>query len=181
MTLQVKSKVPLVVAAIGVGAFLAAWMSGYSLAVNSSMSMPRGLYLVGPLNEVQRGQVVALCIPNALAAAIYKARDYLGPSSRCPVGLPPVLKPVVAVPGDLVSITTAGTSVNGELLPNSQVFDTDNDDRPIEHLPIGWTKRLAGSEFFVLSSIRKRSLDSRYFGTVHRADLRGRVFSIITN
>ena len=181
MKLQVKSKAPLVVAAVVVVAFLAAWLSGYSVAVNSSKSMPRGLYLVGPLNEVQRGQVVALCIPNASAAAIYKARDYLGPSSRCAVGLPPVLKPVVALPGDLVAITEAGTSVNGALLPNSRVFDTDSDGRPIEHLPVGWTKRLAAGEFFALANISERSLDSRYYGTVHRADLQGRALPIITN
>lgn len=179
--MKLNSKAPLVVVAVVVVAYLVAWLSGYSVAVNSSKSMPRGLYLVGPLKEVQRGQVVALCIPNAAAAAIYKARDYLGPSSRCAVGLPPVLKPVVAIPGDLVEISAAGTSVNGTLLPNSRVFDTDSDGRPIDHLPVGWSKRLGPGEFFALANYIERSLDSRYYGTVTRADLQGRALPIFTN
>lgn len=180
MKFQLKSKAPLVVVAVVVVAFLVSWFSGYSVAVNSSKSMPRGLYLVGPLQEVERGQVVALCISNASAAAIYKARDYLGPSSRCAVGLPPVLKPLVAMPGDLVEISAAGTSVNGQLLPNSRVFDTDSDGRPIEHLPVGWSKRLAAGEYFALANVIERSLDSRYYGTVHRVDLQGRARPLFT-
>jgi len=170
----------LAVVALATLLFAGSWWSGYSVAVNSSKSMPRGLYLVGPLQEVERGQVVALCISNASAAAIYKARDYLGPSSRCPVGLPPVLKPLVAMPGDLVAISAAGTFVNGQLLPNSRVFDTDSDGRPIEHLPVGWSKRLAAGEFFMLANHIERSLDSRYYGTVKRADLQGRAVPLLT-
>lgn len=180
MKFQVKSKTPLVVMAVAVVAFWAFWISGYSVAVNSSKSMPRGVYLLGPLQEVERGQLVAICISNAAAAAVYKARKYLGSSSRCAVGLPPVLKPLVAIPGDVVEISAAGTSVNGQLLPNSRVFDTDSDGLPIEHIPIGWSRRLATGEYFALANVIERSLDSRYYGTVNRADLHGRARPLFT-
>lgn len=178
--MNIKRLLVLAIVTLATLLFVGSWWSGYSVAVNSSKSMPRGLYLVGPLQEVKRGEVVSLCIPNASAAAIYKARDYLGPSSRCAVGLPPVLKPLVAMPGDLVEISAAGTSVNGQLLPNSRVFDTDSDGRPIEHLPLGWSKRLAVGEFFMLANHIERSLDSRYYGTVKRADLQARAVPLLT-
>lgn len=174
------SKTPLVIMSAVLAAGLTAWLSDYGIALNSSTSMPRGLYLVNQLQEVQRGQVVALCIPNESAANIYKARDYLPAGSACPVGLPRLLKPVVALPGDSVEIGAAGTSVNGFLLPNSQVFDADSNGKPMEHLPIGWAKRMGKDEYFVLANHRERSLDSRYYGTVQRADLKSQARPIFT-
>lgn len=171
--MKIKSKTPLVVVLVVVVAYLAAWLFGWELAINSTKSMPRGVYVVRPLGDVQRGQMVALCISNQTAADVYKARGYLVPSAQCRVGLPRLLKPVVGLPGDVVTITAAGTSVNGKLLPNSRVFDSDSDGRPIQHLSIGWTKRLASDEYFVLANYIERSLDSRYYGTVRRADLKG--------
>ena len=180
MKFNVKSKAPLIAVAVVVVFFLASWFFGYSVAINTSKSMPRGLYLVDRLQDVERGQIVALCIPNASAAAIYKRRNYLGASSRCLVGLPPVIKPIVGLPGDFIQISTAGTFVNGQLLPNSRVFDTDSQGLEIEHLAVGWSKRLAPGEYFALANFTERSLDSRYYGTVHMGDLRGRARPIFT-
>jgi conjugative transfer signal peptidase TraF len=180
MTLQVKSKWPLGLAALIVAAYLVAWVSGYSLAVNTSVSMPRGLYVLAPVDAPQRGDVVSACISNLEAAKVYRERDYIGPSERCAAGMPPVMKPIVAVPGDTVEVTAMGTWVNGQLLPKSRVFDTDSDGRPIEHLPLGWKKTLAAGEFFILANIIERSLDSRYYGPVLRADIHGRVRPIFT-
>jgi type IV secretory pathway protease TraF len=157
MKLQVKSKWPLGLAALIVAAYLVAWVSGYSLAVNTSVSMPRGLYVLAPVDAPQRGDVVSACISNLEAAKVYRERDYIGPSERCAAGMPPVMKPIVAVPGD-----------------------TDSDGRPIEHLPLGWKKTLAAGEFFILANIIERSLDSRYYGPVLRADIHGRVRPIFT-
>ncbi len=178
--MKIKSKRPLYVLAAGAAVFLAAWSAGISLAVNTSPSMPRGLYLEVPVSSPKRGEIVAVCIPDKPGSQVYRERDYLGPSTRCPVGMPPELKPLAAGPGDTVTVTAAGTRVNGVLLPNSRVFDTDSQGLPIAHLPIGWTKQLAAGEWFTLAHYIPRSLDSRYYGPVHRADIRGRVFPLLT-
>lgn len=180
MKFQVKSKAPLVVAAVVVVAFLASWFFGYSLAVNPSVSMPRGLYLLAPVDAPQRGDVVSACISNLEAAKVYRQRDYIGPSERCASGMPPVMKPVVAAPGDTVEVTAMGVWVNGQLLPKSRVFDTDSDGRPIDHLPLGWKKTLAGGEFFLLANVIERSLDSRYYGPILRTDIHGRARPLFT-
>lgn len=178
--MKIHSKTPLYLA-LGIAvAYLATWQSGWQLAINSTKSMPRGVYLVGPLHTVERDQVVSLCISNLAAASVYKARNYVPRSNHCPLGLPRLLKSVVAIPGDMVSISAAGTAVNGHLLPNSGVFDTDSEGRSIEHLQLGWSKRLGSGEYFVLANYLKRSLDSRYYGTLRRGDLKGRAWPLIT-
>lgn len=178
--MRVKSK-PLVLATIGVlVAFLAAWASGYSLTVNTSVSMPRGLYLVGPLQEPERGMIVAVCIPNQPAVKLYRERDYLPASSRCAGGMAPVMKPIAGVPRDAVRIGALGTWINERQVPNSLVFDTDSQGLPIPHLPLGWSKRLDVGEYFLLATHVERSLDSRYYGPVHRADMQARVIPLVT-
>lgn len=78
------------------------------------------------------------------------------------------MKPVVAVPGDHVMITTAGVAVNGVVLPDSAVATTDSNGAPIPHLPHGWRKHLGDGEYFTLSTHQQRSLDSRYYGIIKR-------------
>jgi conjugative transfer signal peptidase TraF len=178
--MNTKKRFTLGVVTLVVLVFCVSWWSGYSLAMNTSMSMPRGLYLVGNLAEPQRGEIVSLCIPNLEAAEVYRERDYLPPSSRCPAGLAPVLKPIAASPGDTVRVDAAGTWVNGGLLRNSKVFNTDSQGKPIQHLPLGWKKRLDTGEYFMLANHIERSLDSRYYGTVQRSDMLCRAVPLLT-
>ncbi len=180
MKLQVKTKWPLFVGAAVALVYLVAWSSGYALAVNPSISMPRGLYVLGPVASPARGDLVSACISNLEAAKVYRARDYMGPSKRCADGMPPVLKPIVAAPGDTVEVTAMGVWINGQLVPRSRLFDTDSNGRPIDHLPLGWKKTLAAGEFFLMSTHIERSLDSRYYGPVLRADIHGRARPIFT-
>lgn len=180
---KLKSRLPLYVSAFAAAAFSGAWLSGYSLAFNPSASMPRGLYLLratAPAAALQRGEVVAACVPNTEAAKVYRERDYMGTSTRCTSGLPPVMKPLAGLPGDTVEVTNLGVLVNGQLLPKSRVFDTDSDGLPIAHLPIGWRQTLTQSEFFLLANHIERSLDSRYYGSVQRTDIHGLVLPIYT-
>ena len=170
----------IVLTAISAFAFLAIWISGYSLALNPSISMPRGIYLLTPFAVPGRGDVVSACISNLDAAAVYRERGYMVASKRCPSGLPPVMKPIAAVSGDSVEVTAEGVFVNGKLTPKSRIFDTDSDGKKIDHLPLGWKKVLGADEFFLLANYIERSLDSRYYGLVSLADINGRVSSIYT-
>jgi conjugative transfer signal peptidase TraF len=141
------------------------WRAGVGMAINLSPSMPRGVYLTRPVSELKIGDWVSLCIPSD-SAPVYRSRGYLPESSRCPSGLAPIIKPIVAMSGDVVSIEHDGIRVNGLLVPDSPIFDTDSNDRPISHLPLGWSKQLAASEYFAVATFHPRSLDSRYFGPI---------------
>lgn len=175
-----KQKFALGVVGATVALFLGTWASGWSLAINSTPSMPKGLYLVTGLDTPQRGDVAAVCIPNKHAANVYRERGYLPVSTRCPTGIAPVMKPIVAVPGDQVLLDMSGVWINGRLLPKSRVFDTDSQGLPIDHLPVGWSKTLAAGEYFMLANHIERSLDSRYYGTVSLPHMVGQAFPVIT-
>lgn len=170
----------LVLLGLALAVYVLAWALGVTVAVNSTPSMARGLYVVVPDAAPKAGQIVAVCVPDRSAAEVYRARQYLRPSPRCPVGLAPLLKPLVAGPGDTVSITAQGVVVNGALQPNSRVMDTDSEGRPVDHLPLGWSATLGPRDFFALATRIERSLDSRYYGPVSRDDLQGRAFALIT-
>jgi conjugative transfer signal peptidase TraF len=150
--------------------FLWAWHSGSILYINSSESMPVGVYLSFPASaDLHPDDLIAFCIPKGTATKIFENRNYLPKSERCSQssGLFPILKPVVAVHGDVVEITESGVTVNGHHITNSKVIRTDSMDREMPHLPIGWKKKLTHEEFFLLSTHTKRSLDSRYFGPIY--------------
>ena len=80
------------------------------LHVNLSPSAPRGLYRTVSGAPVPGAWVVA-CV-SADAAAVARARGYLLPGP-CPGGVQPVLKPVVAVAGDIVELGPETVVVNG--------------------------------------------------------------------
>jgi conjugative transfer signal peptidase TraF len=149
----------------------------YGLAVNWSPSMPVGLYWFHPVGELQLRDWVSVCIPSE-KAPLYRSRHYLPDHERCESGLAPVFKPIVAMPGDLVSLERDGVLVNGNLIPGSAALDTDSAGLLMPHLPLGWSKRLGPGEYFVLATFHARSLDSRYYGWVTRSQILHQVFPI---
>lgn len=165
---------------LSAGLFGFTWLAGLGVAVNSSASMPRGIYVTQQIGTVFAGELVSLCVSDPDSAALYQQRGYLRHSSRCRSGLPPLLKPVAGVPGDLVQISELGTSINGKLATQSRVFDTDSQGKEMKHLPVGWSRKLGDDEYFVLANHVERSLDSRYYGPVHHADLISQAYPFLT-
>jgi conjugative transfer signal peptidase TraF len=104
------------------GAILAAVL-GLGLHLNLSPSAPRGLYRA-VAGTPTRGAWVAACV-SPEAAALGRARGYLGAGS-CAGGVQPVLKPVIAVAGDVVELGPEGVAVNGQRLPASASADVDS-------------------------------------------------------
>lgn len=74
-----------------------------------------------------------------------------------------MLKRLVALSGDIVSITDAGVAVNGVLLPNTRPLARDNlgDALPVVRLS---DYRLSEHEALFVSDHLPRSYDARYFG-----------------
>ena len=179
--MRLRRRWPLLLATAVSASVALSWVSGVSLALNPTPSMPRGLYLLTPIGVPQRGDVVAACIPAIPAARLYLARGYVPADPRCVSGVAPELKPIVAAPGDTVEVGAAGVSVNGQLLPNSRLVDTDSQGRPIAHLPLGWRRTLPSDEYFLLANRIARSLDSRVYGPLRRDGIFGRIRPILTD
>ena len=117
-----------------VGTFAICGLAG--VRINGSPSLPVGFYLVTVHPDAR---LVEFC-PAGPFAQLAIARGYRDPGS-CSDGGAPLLKPVVARPGDIVEVSFAGLAVNGHLLPNTAPMKRDTKDnaarrrRPIGRMP----------------------------------------------
>lgn len=147
----------------GVTAFLAV----LQVHVNTSPSLPLGLYrqVAGP---VVRGSIVMACLPDSVGV-IAKRRGYLG-RGRCPAGVVPIGKIVLAIPGDTVTFAESGMSVNGELAPHTTPQSRDHRGRLLTPYPFGTMVVRRGT--IVLYAPHPMSLDARYYGPIETSNVR---------
>jgi conjugative transfer signal peptidase TraF len=146
-----------------------------SLRVNLSASMPRGIYTLTS-RAPTRGALIAFCV-GLSAAALAAERRYLSAGS-CPDGTEPLLKPVLAVEGDIVTTTERSVAVNSVLIAEGATRTVDSDGRPLPHHPFG-RHELRRGELWVFSPAR-RSWDSRYFGPVRAEQVISTVEPVFT-
>lgn len=146
----------------------------YGVRINHSASMPVGLYIQDP-----NGPDVGLCPPdhNLSAERHYRLSGPVGVDTpkmpfACPDGAEHLLKPVAARAGDTVVLDSTGVTVNGTHIPRSAALDHDSDGRPMSAWPPG-TYAVGPEQIWVISSYNGRSYDSRYFGPVAVASVRG--------
>lgn len=119
--------------------------------VNTSPSMPKGLWLeipYDPAKPLHAGDVVAVCLEPTP-----ETKRFVGPGS-CANGLEPVLKTVGAAPGDIVEVTDTAVTVNHGsaylILP------------ALPGCPVG-TYPVQPKQVWLLSDHTPLSYDSRYF------------------
>lgn len=156
---------------------LAAAAMASGVKMNWTPSLPVGLYLVRPLHGVPaRGVIVEACLPDQ-AASFAVARGYVAEGS-CPDGSMPVLKPAMAVPGDLVEVGADGVRVNGaRVVPPA--LPVDGLGRPLEAIAHG-ARLVPTDAVWLLSGHEVRSFDSRYFGAVPVTVIRSVAWPLLT-
>jgi conjugative transfer signal peptidase TraF len=145
---------------------------------NTSESLPRGVYLALPRGWLGRspgrGDLVLACAP-AAAGELARRRGYLGrgPCAAGAAGSAAALgKVVLAVAGDEVAFGEVGLAVNGRAVVASRPEGRDTAGRALAHFPFGRFRMLPG-EVWLFSPFHRRSYDSRYFGPVPVAAVRG--------
>ena len=133
--------------------------------VNRTNSLPKGLYwrIIKP---PERGDIVAFWPDGSEPFRLARERGYILPgvyNKADGIGYGLMLKRLVALPGDTVSITEGGVTVNGGLLPNTKPLTHDNvgDPLPVARLA---DYLLAEHEVLFVSDHLPRSYDARYFG-----------------
>ena len=157
-------------AAARIGIFVAAFSVTSStffhplprLIWNASASVPIGLYLRRPLESLHIAELVVVRPPNALAQFL-AGRRYL------PEGVP-MLKRVLALPGQIICRNAHTVTVDG--IAMGEALDRDTQGRP---LPV-WEgcQRLSENEVFLMNWQSKDSFDGRYFGPLPTASVIGR-------
>ena len=127
----------------------------------ASNSLPPGLYRIAPRGK---GSDLLIC-PTGIAESISISRGYRPKGAGCGDGYAPLLKPISARNGDTVTVSNAGISINGRLLPNSKQYARDALSRPLPQVPAG-TYPVQPGTVWVISSYNRFSFDSRYFGPI---------------
>jgi conjugative transfer signal peptidase TraF len=129
------------------------------VVINTSPSMPRGLYVKSAAPPAV-GRVVDFVVPAP-------ARRYLRARTGNDGARWYVLKTVIAGPGDHVRTLDGRLEVNGRTL--APVLTHDGDGRPLPR----WVadRELGADEFFVYSDRIPTSFDSRYFGPLTRSQI----------
>ncbi len=154
----------LLLAVIGLSQALRA--AGWSLSLQVTDSMPKGLYLIRPAAAFERGDLVLLD-PPAAVAPLMVGRGWLGADMK-------LLKPIAAAAPDEVCLRDRQVFVNGQAV--APVWRLDRANRPLPRLDL--CRRLAAGEVFLLSTRTPYSFDSRYFGPVAVAALAGRAVAL---
>jgi len=146
------------------------------LISNTDSAAPAGVYrVVG--HQVARGDLVAACLPIA-AAQEGLARSYLR-TGGCANDAEPVDKIAGALPGDTVEIEPGSVSINGKRIAHSATASHDSGGRSLSH--VAWGRREVGAnEIWLFGFNDRRSWDSRYFGPIPLANVRGKLAPVLT-
>lgn len=145
-------------AALAVPVSLVAFKAS-GLLINVSESAPVGIWRKAPELPIERGRHVLLCAD--------KQFGFLGRylhSGPCPNGLAQLLKPVVAMAGDSITIDASGVRVNGLAIQGATPLWADAAGRPLQ--PIVVSGRVPVGMVYVISNHSPYSIDSRYLGAV---------------
>jgi conjugative transfer signal peptidase TraF len=145
--------------------------------INSTQSIPVGLYWLSS-EPVEKGAYVLFCPPPIGVFEDARARGYVG-AGFCPGGYGTLMKRVLAAKDDAVTITDEGVRVNGELLPHSAPIQADRNGRPLPRFPAE-RFTLGGSELLLMSDVSGTSFDGRYFGPIHRSQIKGVIRGVLT-
>jgi conjugative transfer signal peptidase TraF len=141
------------------------------LRYNHSESFPAGVYRTVPKHPA-KGDLVTFQPPTLPVFDLARERGYIE-RSEC------MLKRLMALGGDLVTIDDAGVTVNGRMLPNSVPRPTDLAGRPMPVCRLqGY--RLQAGEVLVMSDYSPISFDSRYFGPIAREQIQAVVRPVWT-
>jgi len=160
------AKVVVIVAVVG-GSTAAAF-SAMGLYINTTPSIPRGIYAAdsGPIAV---GTYVLFCPPKSTVFDVALRRGYIG-AGTCSGSYGYVMKKVLAAKGDVVSISERGVTVNGEALPFTVPQPEDREGRRLMASTVR-NEALQASQLLLMADGNAQSFDARYFGLIERAQV----------
>jgi conjugative transfer signal peptidase TraF len=135
---------------------------------NASNSVPIGLYRVQPATRLALTELVAVQPPDLLAA-------FLDLNGYLPIGVP-MLKRVLALPGQMVCRNGLTITVDGIEVGDAQERDGRGRPLPVWH----GCRVIADGDVFVMNWQSADSLDGRYFGPLPASAVVGRAVPVWT-
>jgi conjugative transfer signal peptidase TraF len=157
------------------GIAAAGFLGGYR--INTTPSFPLGLWRIEALHrEVRVGDTLFICPPaNVPAIKLARERLYL-PAGLCEGGMAPLIKTVVALPGQTITVEGDQVAIDGDRLAHSSIQQWDAQGRA---LPTYTRGVVPLGELFVHSNY-VASFDSRYFGPIPAGGVLGMAREVFT-
>ena len=146
---------------------LCSWLSLSRWVVyNNTISEPIGWYVVNPyrdieIKDIKVGGLYTIKLPETNMHTIKRLGYHTNTNT--------LLKRIVAVSGDAVSVNSVGVLINGHLFKHSRAYQSVR-GVALNPLPIGYSHKLAKDEYFVMGD-GDNSFDSRYFGVIGMANI----------
>ncbi len=142
------------------------------IKINLSPSFPEGFYNFNTIKQPlikYKNNYILVCLDIANPVVIYaKDNDFLKSGWGCPGNIAPILKKIVGIPGDIITVNEGKVSVNKVVLKNSYI-KYDNLQLIIHN---GFHLKLRQNEFWIMSDFNSSSFDSRYFGVVKESAIK---------
>ena len=135
----------------------------FDLTINVTSSMPIGFY-IRDAGGVGKGDIVLVCLKDPYRS-IGIQKGYIAKGKRCS-GANPVIKKVIAVPGDGVVLGMESIEVNKKSYPFKTLMK-DSKGRALGIYPRG--KYSQG--YWLIGDNSSKSWDSRYFGPVEESQI----------
>jgi conjugative transfer signal peptidase TraF len=159
------------VALVVIAVIASSILFGHRLIVNRTHSLPVGLYYWSDV-PIKKGSIVLFKSDQSTPL------EQLGIERGYEARALPLLKRVVALEGDLVSVSSSGVSINGQLLPNSAPLSHDEAGRTLAMAQLD-QYRLGADQAFLMG-VTPTSWDSRYFGSVPLSRCSGSFVPVLT-
>ena len=148
---------------------------GTGFRINLTPSYPLGLWRIETLNrDVRVGDRIFICPPPTQTFRQARERGYVR-CGLCPGWLSPLIKTVVALPGQSVDIGRS-VAIDGLALPQSAIQPRDGSGRELTPYPGG----VVPPDTLFLYSTFGGSYDSRYFGPIPAAGVLGLAKPVFT-
>lgn len=174
MTIQLRRAVIVMSAAVAPILMFTAFY-GFGFRLNLTPSYPLGLWQIVPMDRpIATGDLVFICPPENAAFSQALERGYVR-RGLCPGWLSPLIKTVVALPGQHVSVDVSVT-IDGSVLAHSDIRSTDAEGRALSSWPGG----IVPTGHLFLHSTFAGSYDSRYFGPIPASGVPGLARPILT-
>lgn len=155
--------------------FMALWCAG--LRINTTKSIAVGFYWATK-EPVRKGVYVTFCPPRYMEAFVEaRKRGYID-IGLCPGNFGLVMKKIVAVKDDLITVSVDGVRVNGELMPYSAPLAADPAGRPLPLYSNRYT--LEAGQVLLLSDVSRTSWDGRYYGPIYLYQIKDVIEPIYT-
>ena len=160
---RIKRKYPLWILSIGILFAITAYcLYENGLIINITDSMPKGIYW-RETGAIQRNDIVAFCLkPEHQKFALKRGYLMRAGGNRCQYS-EPVIKKVIAIPGDNVVLSQDDIEVNGKKY-FYKTLAKDSHERVLFTYPRGVYTNT--SDYWVIGTGSKQSWDSRYFGPI---------------